>query len=117
MQCHNRLNCDALYTDAEIANLTPNDINEVCNEYLDSTLSDATTKGLGEATIPKLTGIKWMKFKTTMTELLSRIIGKIKILSTYLIRENVVWVVSMHCIVIAWSNASFPVLLIEEQLL
>ncbi len=88
MQCLDRLNCDALYTDVDVASLTPNDINEARDEYLDSTLSDATTKGLGEVTIPKLTGIKWMEFKTAMTESLSQIIEKNKIPLTYLIRED-----------------------------
>ena len=87
MQCLDRLNCDAPYTANDIANLTPNDVDEARNEYLESTLSDSTTKGLGEVTIPKLIGSKWMEFKTAMTESLSRIIGKNKIPLTYLIRE------------------------------
>lgn len=90
MQCLDRLNCDAPYTNADVGNMTPAHITEARNEYLESTLSDSTTKGLGEVTIPKLTGIKWMEFKTAMTESLSRIMGKNKIPLTYLIRENAV---------------------------
>ena len=58
------------------------------NEYLETTLTDSTTKGLGEVTIPKLTASKWIEFKTALTESLSRIVGKNKIPLSYLIREN-----------------------------
>ena len=58
MQCLDRLNCNDPYTANDIANLTPNDIKAAHNEYLESTLSDSTTKGLAEVTIPKLIGSK-----------------------------------------------------------
>lgn len=88
MQCLDCLNWDAPYTVNDIANITPNDINAARNEYLESNLSDSITKGLGEVTIPKLVGNKWMEFKTAMTESLSWIIGKNKIPLTYLVMET-----------------------------
>ena len=90
MHCHDRINCDSLYTANDIANLNANDIANIRNEYLESTLADNAAKGLGEVTIPKLTSPKWIEFKTALTESLSRIIGKNKIPLTYLLRENAV---------------------------
>ena len=60
------------------------------NEYLESTLAESVTKGLGEVAISKLTSNKWIEFKTALCESLSRIIGKNKIPLTYLIRESAV---------------------------
>ena len=88
MHCLDRINCDALLTPNDITNIQAGDVADMCNEYLEATLTDFTTKGLGEVTIPKLTATKWLEFKTALIESLSRIIGKNKIPLSYLVREN-----------------------------
>ena len=88
MQCLDRINCNAPYTADDIVSCTPDDIVQICNEYLEATLTDSTTKGIGEVAIPKLTSTKWIEFKTALKESLSWIIGKNKIPLTYLIRED-----------------------------
>lgn len=88
MHCLDRINCDALLTPNDITNLQEGNIADMRNEYLETTLTDYTTKGLGEVTIPKLTSPKWLEFKTALTESLSRIIGKNKIPLSYLVRNN-----------------------------
>ena len=90
MQCLDIINCNTPYTAEDIVSLTPEDIVQIRNEYLEATLIDSTTKGLGEVTIPKLTSLKYIEFKTALKESLSRIIGKNKIPLTYLIREDTV---------------------------
>ena len=90
MQCFDRINCNSPYTADDILSFTPDDIVNTRNEYLEATLTDSTTKGLGEVTIPKLTSTKWIEFKTALKESLSRTIGKNKIPLTYLVRKNAV---------------------------
>ena len=90
MQCLDRINCDAPFAANDIPNVTNDDITTFRNAYLEAKLTDATTQGLGEVTIPKLTSTKWIEFKTALTESLSRIIGKNKIPLTYLIRTDAV---------------------------
>lgn len=86
MECLDRINCDAPLDANDIVSLTNLDIMSFRNAYLEAKLTDATTQGLGEVTIPKLTAMKWIEFKTALTESLSRIVGKNKIPLTYLIR-------------------------------
>jgi len=88
MHCLDRINCDALLTPNDITNIQAGDVADMRNEYLEATLTDFTTKGLGEVTIPKLTATKWLEFKTALIESLSRIIGKNKIPLSYLVRET-----------------------------
>ena len=88
IQCLDRINCNAPYTADDIILLIPNVIVHIHNEYLEATLIDSTTKGIGEVAIPKLTSTKWIEFKTALKESLSWIIGKNKIPLTYLIRED-----------------------------
>ena len=55
MQCLDRIDYKSPYTADDILSFTPDDIVNIRNEYLEATLTDSTTKGLGEVTIPKLT--------------------------------------------------------------
>ena len=84
-----RINCDAKLTTRQISQLTADpDIKEFRSDYLDATLKDDDTRGLSEVKMPKLEAAKWIDFKSSLIESLSRIIGKNKIPLTYLIRES-----------------------------
>ena len=50
MQCLDRINYNAPYTSDNIVSIH--------NKYLEATLTDSSTKGLGEVAIPKLTSTK-----------------------------------------------------------
>ena len=83
-----RTNCDSKLSGPQITALTADDVKNFRIDYLEATLNDEDTKGLSTVKMPKLVSFKWTDFKSSITESLSRIIGKNKIPLTYLVRDT-----------------------------
>ena len=90
MQYLDIINYNIPYTADEIIALTFNEIIHIQNEYLETTLADSATKGLGEGDHTKGNLQKEVELKTTLTDSLSHILKKNKIPLTYLIRKNTI---------------------------
>jgi len=63
-------------------------INATKAEFVESTQLIVPTIGLGDVKIPKITHLKWPKFKSALTKLLGQVVGQNKIPLLYVIREN-----------------------------
>ena len=86
MQCTKRVNCNSPFTNDNITNVNQKNITEMLkNDYLETTLKESPVNRLGEIKVPKLSSSKWIKFKTTIIESLSWIIGKNEIPFSYII--------------------------------
>ena len=83
-----RINCAALLNATEIGAITTDNINEMRDDYLESTRSQGSSSSLEPIKIPKLDNKNWPNFKSAIEEHFGRVLGRDKIPLSYVIRNN-----------------------------
>ena len=83
-----RINCNAPLTMVNNNAYDTDEINHMRTHYLESRQSNELTAGLGEVKVPKLTLLKWLDFKSAISECLNRAVGKNNISLSYVIRKE-----------------------------